>query len=178
MIRRSIALAALALLFGCNPQAPKSDIPTPTPSASMSLPSLKITGRGTAKQPIRIIQQKGNRIQYQLTARSFQSSGAAASAKATFATPHVTFYGKDGSKLVADAPRALLDRSANTVVLSRGVVAHNNNGTTLQCDTLTYDQRTEMIHGAGHVVITDRSGFRATGSRLDTDTSLTHTQMQ
>jgi LPS export ABC transporter protein LptC len=175
-----MALGVFTALCACNPQAPKTAAaPTPSPTAStLALPSLKIIGSGTARQPVRIVSQKGNRKQYQLIARSYVSNGAAGSAKASFTIPHVTFYARDGSTLVADAPRADIDQSANTVELTGGVRAHNSSGMTLQCDTLRYDRATEMIHGTGHVVITDRNGLHATGNRLDTDITLTHTQMQ
>ncbi len=177
---RLSALAALALLCACNPQVPKNAAPpssSPSPSSSPPL-SLKITGSGTAKQPVRIVQQKDNRKQYELLARSFQSNGASGSARAAFAGPHVTFFGKDGSTLIADAPRAAIDQAADTVELNGGVKARNSSGMSLACDRLVYDRRTEMFHGTGHVTIADRNGFHANGNRVDSDITLTHTQMQ
>ncbi len=177
---RWAALAAVALLTACNPQAPKNAAYTaPSPSPTISAPlSLKITGSGTAKKPVRIVQQMGNGKQYELLARSFVSQGAPGSARATFVNPHVTFYGKDGSTLIADAPRAIVDQNSNFVQLEGGVTAHNSSGMTLQCDKLVYDRTTQMFHGTGHVVITEQNGFHATGQRVDSDITLTHTQMQ
>jgi LPS export ABC transporter protein LptC len=127
---------------------------------------------------VRIVQQRGNCKQYELLARSFVSQGAPGSARASFKNPHVTFYGKDGSTMIADAPRAIVDQNSNLVELMDGVTAHNSSGMSLKCDTLTYDRATEMFHGTGNVVITERTGFRATGQRVDSDITLTHTQMQ
>jgi len=179
-VQRWVAFAAVAFLCACNPQVPRdaaSLAPSPTPTASAPL-SLKITGSGTEKQPVRIVQQRGNGKQYELLARSFVSQGAPGSARATFKNPHVTFYGKDGSTMIADAPRGIVDQDSDLVELQGGVNAHNSSGMALQCDTLTYDRATEMFHGTGHVVITEQNGFHATGQRVDSDITLTHTQMQ
>ncbi len=179
MNKRWTALAAAAALSACNPQAPKTAAPKPSQSPSSSAPlALNITGSGTAKQPVRFLGQKGNAKQYEIDARSFSSKGAPGTAKATFMNPHVTFYGKDGSKLIADSQRAIVDQSTNIVELQGNVTAHNATGMTLQCDTLHYDRTTEMFHGDGHVVITENNGFHATGNRVDSDITLTHTQMQ
>ena len=180
MIKRCAALAAAALLCACNPQAPKSvasAAPSPSPSASAPV-ALNVNASGTAKQPVRFVSQKGNGKQYEILARSFVSHGAPGSAKGAFVSPHVTFYGKDGSTLIADAARATVDQSASVVTLIGNVVAHNSSGMGLRCDTLTYDRAREMFHGEGHVVVTESSGFHATGSRLDSDITLTHTQLQ
>lgn len=175
------SLIALSLLAACNPQAPKGGAGTPTPSpvptATASL-ALKISGNGTALKPVRIVSQKGNRKQYELITRSFVSNGAQGAARATFRNVHVTFFAADGSTLVADAPRAILDQTANVVELAGGVKAHNSSGMTLDCDDMVYDRTTEMIHGTGHVVIRDANGLYATGHRLDSDITLTHTKMQ
>ncbi|MDQ2865565.1 MAG: LPS export ABC transporter periplasmic protein LptC [Candidatus Eremiobacteraeota bacterium] len=175
-----IAFAATVALSACNPQVPKGTAtppPSPTALASPAL-ALKISGNGTAQKPVRIVSQKGNRKQYELITRSFVSNGAQGSARATFRNVHVTFFGKDGSTLIADAPRAQLDQTANTVELLGGVTAHNGSGMMLQCDDLLYNRTTEMIHGTGHVLITDPHGLHATGHRLDSDITLTNTKMQ
>ena len=179
MTRAWVAFAAATLLCACNPQVPK-DVSTPaaSPSPSASELSLRVTGSGTAKQPVRIVQQKGNGRQYELLARSFVSQGAPGTARASFTSPHVTFYGKNGSKMIADAPRAIVDQNSNIIQLLGCVTAHNSSGMALKCDTLTYDRATEMFHGTGNVLITEQNGFHATGQRIDSDITLTHTQMQ
>ena len=78
MTRRVVAALALALLCACNPSAQTSSSPVPSPSPTSTSLSLKITGRGTATQPVRFVAQQaqGNRVQYDLLARSFESIGA------------------------------------------------------------------------------------------------------
>ena len=179
MTRRVVAALALALLCACNPSAQTSSSPVPSPSPTSTSLSLKITGRGTATQPVRFVAQQaqGNRVQYDLLARSFESIGAQGSARVNFEHVRVTFHGKDGSTLVADAPQAIVDQVTNTIEMLGGVHAKNNTGTTLSCDSLQYDHQTEMIYGTGHVSFDSANGFRATGSRFESDISLTHTRM-
>jgi lipopolysaccharide assembly outer membrane protein LptD (OstA) len=90
----------------------------------------------------------------------------------------MTFWDKQGSQLIADAPEATIDQAKGIVELEGGVHARNAEGVVLQCDTLTYDHTTEMLHGEGHVIITNPDGFRATGHRLDSNVALTDTRMQ
>ena len=181
MIRRAFAVAAALLaLAACNPKEPA---PTATPSVSSSPSSpplsLKITGKGTAKQPVRIVQtRRDNRRQYELIATSYESIGAVGTTRARFNDVRITFYDAAGTKLEAQAPQAILDQAANTIELRGGVHARNSSGATLACDDLVYNRGTEMIHGTGHVVITDPGGFQGTGSRFDSNVSLTTMRMQ
>lgn len=181
MRRRIVALAALALVVACNPKAPNSGA-SPAPSATVS-PSASplniiIKGRGTPKRPVRFIETKHNRKQFEILTRSFQSHGAAGNAVLTYQDVKINFFGKDGSTLTATAPQATVDQHTNLVKMIGGVHASNSSGMTLQCDTLTYDRNTEKIHGEGNVVMTSANGFRGTGNRFDSDISLTHTTMQ
>lgn len=180
MTRRVVLAPVLALLCACNPSAQSSSTAAPSPSPTSTSLSLKITGRGTSAQPVRFVAQQaqGNRVQYDLLARSFESIGAQGSARVSFERVRVTFHGKDGSTLVADAPQAIVDQVTNTIEMLGGVRAKNNTGTALSCDSLQYDHQTEMIYGTGHVLFDSKNGFRATGSRFQSDISLTHTRMQ
>ncbi len=178
-MRRVAAAVALAFLAGCNPKVQSTTTPAPSPHPTSTGILLKISGHGTAAQPVRIVgQQRGNRRQYDLLASSYQSIGTAGSERASFQHVHITFYSKDGSTLTAVAPQALWDEAANTIVLRGGVHARNSAGATLTCDTLLYDSSSEMVHGTGHVKITSPSGFTATGNRFDSNISLTRTRMQ
>lgn len=181
MTRRVLALGVLAALCACNPKAPATSV-SPSPSASVNAtPSpvvLKVSGQGTSQRPVRFIETKANRKQFEILTRSFQSKGAAGTALLTYQDVKINFFGKDGSELTATAPRATVDQRSNLVRLTGGVHAHNNSGMTLQCDTLVYDRTTEMFHGDGNVVMTSTNGFRGTGNSFDSDVSLTHTQMQ
>ena len=180
MTRFLAAVPALALLCACNPSAQTSGTPSPSPSPTSTSLSLKITGRGTSSQPVRFVEQQANenRVQYDLVARSFESIGAQGSARVNFEHVRVTFHGKDGSTLIADAPKAIVDQVTNTIQMTGGVHARNTTGTTLSCDSLQYDHQTEMLYGTGHVSISSATGFKATGNRFESDISLTHTRMQ
>jgi LPS export ABC transporter protein LptC len=180
MTLRVACVLALAGLCACNPSAQTSTNVTPSPSPTSTSLSLKITGRGTSTQPVRFVEQQrqGNRVQYDLLARSFESIGAQGSARMSFEHVRVTFHGKDGSTLVADAPQAIVNQVTNTIEMLGGVRARNNTGTTLSCDSLQYDHEAEMLYGTGHVSFNSANGFRATGNRFESDISLTHTRMQ
>jgi len=177
---RLAAILGLAAFAGCNPQPPKA---TPGPSNAPARPTatplvLQIKGRGTVNRPVHLIQQVHNRIDYDMLASSYESKGPQGAARAVFADARVTFRGNDGSKVAATAPQAVVDQSANTVTLRDGVHARTASGMTLQCDELVYERAIGMLHGTGHVVVTDPKGFRATGSSFDSDISLTHMQMR
>lgn len=183
-MRHLALLAAICMpaVAGCNPQAPK---PTPAPSATRvqtrakATPLvLKITGRGTANRPVHLIQQVHNRVDYDLLASSYESRGPQGGARAIFQDARVTFRDRNGSTIAAKAPQAIVDQAANVVTLTNGVHAHTSSGMTLECTQLVYDRPTGMLHGTGNVVVTDPKGFRATGSRFESDLSLTHIRMQ
>lgn len=174
------ALPLLALLCACNPSVQTATSPSPSASPTAPALSLKITGHGTAMRPVRFVgsNRERTRTQYDLRASSFESVGAEGSARVNFVNVHVTFHGKDGSTLTAQSPQAIVNQVTNTIVMEGGVRAKNDNGTSLSCDTLQFDHVTEMFFGTGHVVITSRSGFKATGNSFQSDISLTHTRMQ
>jgi hypothetical protein len=178
VLATAILLAAAA---GCNPQPPKA---TPSPSAAArphGTPTplvLKISGRGTAHRPVHLIQQVHNRIDYDLLASSYESTGPQGGARAVFQNARVTFRDRHGSTIAATAPQAVVDQVANTVTLMNGVHAQTSSGMTLECDQLVYQRATGMLHGSGNVVVTDPKGFRATGSSFDSDLSLTHMRMR
>jgi LPS export ABC transporter protein LptC len=180
-MRRFIAAAALAaVLAGCNPNVESTATPTPSPSPTPLGVALKISGHGTAKRPVRIVQSyaKGNRKEYEILARSYEEGGPQGSYVATFKDVHVIFHGKDGSTLTADAPAAVLDQSKDTVKMTGGVKATNSSGTTLTCDQLLYDHASQMLYGTGHVVIVNKQGFRATGNKVRSNIALTRATMQ
>lgn len=179
MRRSTPAISALLVFCACNPQAPKTAAgPTTAPSAAATQPALHITGHGTATQPVRIVRQIHNRIEYELIASSFESRGPQGRTRAVFQNATVTFHGKDGSTMVARAPQAIVDETANTLTLIDGVIARSSSGTVLQCDTLEYDRTTQMMHGKGNVSIVEPNGFKGTGSSFDSDISLTHMTMR
>jgi LPS export ABC transporter protein LptC len=171
-------VAALFLACACNPQAPKaSPSPLVTGRVRAGAPPLHITGQGSARRPVRIIQQVQNRIQYELIAKSYESKGSQGKARAVFQDARVTFHDRNGTTMTATAPQAIVDENTNAVTLVNSVHAKTSTGMELQCDRLVYDRTAEMLHGDGNVVIIDPNGFRGTGSSFDSDISLTHMRM-
>ena len=177
MKRWMAAAAAAAAMTGCNPQPAHAPAATASPAAAPTgAPPLNITGRGTRNNPVRIAAQNGNRKVYQLVTNSYTSHSAQNVTQAQFAHPTVTFYAKDGTKLTATAPSAGV-HSGKQVVLTGGVHATTSKGLTLTCDTLTYDQTSEMLYGEGHVRITGEQGGAQqllTGSHFKSDVKLTN----
>jgi len=129
-------------------------------------------------QPIRIVQQKGNRRQYVLLARSYESRTAQGLAHATFYDATVTFNATSGKQLTAQAPRAIVDEATKTVMLIDGVHAHTSDGILLDCQTLVYHRNTDVLHGEGNVRMSNATGMHLTGSRFDSDVTLAKIRMQ
>jgi hypothetical protein len=172
---RLLALAAF-LLCSCNPQPqPGRTAAMPAPSQT-GLPPLQITGEGTARRPIHVTQQKGNRKVYDLLAKSFVSRSARDVSHSQVVQPTITFFDKDGTKLVAQAPVATVE-AGKQVTMAGGVHARTSTGVTLTCDRLTYDQPAEMLHGFGNVRISGNEGGARqtlTGSRFTSNVKLTN----
>jgi hypothetical protein len=178
---RAAVATWLVAAAACNPQPPKATPSPSSPAAGHAAPTplvLKITGKGTAAKPIRFSHQVHNRVDYDLLASSFVSKGPQGDQRAVFQDARVTFRDPNGSTVVANAPQALVDQTADTVTLINGVHARTSSGMTLKCNQLVYQRATGMLHGTGAVVVTDPKGFRATGSSFDSDLSLTHMRMR
>jgi hypothetical protein len=179
-MRRVLPLGAcVAILGGCNPQAPRS-VKTPHPAHvhPATAPPLRITGQGTEGRPVRLIQQNQNRIEYELVTKSYESSGAQGRELALARDATITFHDRKGITLTARAPKAILDERANTITLVDDVHARTSSGVTLTCDRLVYDRTEQLFHGYGNVVLVNANGFRGTGSKFDSDVSLSHVRMQ
>ena len=179
---RAAAAVGLLVLAACNPQPPKT-APSPaarpaSPRGTPTPPALTVTGQGTPRQPVRVFQQVHNRVDYDLVASSYEGRSPQGSWRSVFQNARVRFRDQRGSTITATAPQAVVDEATNTVTLLNGVHARTASGMTLQCDTLVYDRARGMFHGEGNVVVRDPKGFKATGSRFDSDVSLTHIRMQ
>lgn len=171
------ARAALPLIcavaVGCNPQPGKTAAaPSATPAAAGRGTWLHITQSGTPQRPLHIVQQVGNRRQYDLIARSSMSAGTQFSMIGTFVDTRTIFFGQGHRTLTATAPRAVVNQSQNSITLLDGVHARTESGMTLACDWLRYDQKTQLLHGEGHVAISGPHGVRATGTSFDSDIAL------
>ena len=123
-----------------------------------------------------MVHQAGNRRDYALQAASTESRSAQNLAQAKFQQVTVTFFDRDGTRLTANAPAASTDDRGRKVTLSGGVHATTSTGLNLQCDRLTYDQQTALLHGEGHVRITGLQGGQqelVTGNTFTSNVKLT-----
>ena len=137
---RGIAVLVFALLLtGCSSRnasqtAQNTGGALGAPSGT-PFPKLHIQSKGSATQPVRIIQQVGNRRVYELLARSSDSTlQSQTNSKGVFHQARVTFYNSDGSTLSGAAPIATIDTSSETVTLEGGVRAKSSDGVAFDCD--------------------------------------------
>jgi hypothetical protein len=179
--RAATAAAACALLLtACNPQPENTSAsPSPTASATADI-SVDITAHGTVGRPITITQQKGNRLEYRLTAARSTGTAAQGVGSGTFYDAKVTFYQSSGNTLVASSPRALVNQgdAAQSVRMVDGVRAVTKDGHTLRCRELTYSDGDKTLHGDGDVVMTGPNGMRLTGNHFDSDIDLTNVRLR
>ena len=150
----------------------------PSPSAS-AFPKLHIQSRGSASQPVSIVQQIGNRRVYELVARSSDSTmQSQTNSKGVFRQTRVTFYSADGSSLTGAAPIATIDTAAETVTLQGGVHAKSSDGVALDCDQLQYERRTGELIGTGNVHVVNPTGEALTGGSFRSDLRLSHVHVE
>jgi len=170
---RELLLAA-ALLTACGhasePAPAASPMPAPTPTP---LP-LHIVSSGNGSFTT-LSELKHQRVIYTVRAKSFVADSQAsrdATGSGEFEQPHITFIDRDGSKTVADAPKAVLTSADKSVLMTGGVQARSQDGNVLSCDRLRYDGTSERIHGDGHVVMRTPNGLTLVGDELDGDARL------
>ncbi|HTD36985.1 MAG TPA: LPS export ABC transporter periplasmic protein LptC [Candidatus Limnocylindrales bacterium] len=177
---RPAVLAAL-LAAGCaRPGAsggtaspPPSAAVRPSPGATATQVPIRVETRGENGQYVTIVETIRGRKVY--TIRALSSVGerfGTNQATGVFDQPHITFLDKNGKTTIADAPKAHVTERNKTVVMTGGVHAHTSSGSTLTCDTLTYNGAAERFHGEGHVSLTAPDGFHLDGQHLDGDTKL------
>jgi len=183
---RSLAHALVAgLLAGCasQPSAPKATGAAPSrpvpavsgspaagsaPKAAATAFPIGVSANRVGQRYVYLTKQKKNRKVYVLRAdaengRYFgQDTG-----RSTFVNPHVTFYGHQGKRLVADAPTGTVVEKDKTVRMSGGVRARSQDGLTLRSDTLRYDDQTDKVHGEGNVTVTSPRGEELQGQTLE-----------
>jgi LPS export ABC transporter protein LptC len=97
--------------------------------------------------------------------------------RSDFTNPHIIFAGRKGETLVADAPHASIVESRKSIVMTGGVRARTNDGMALQCDTLTYDEGSDRLHGSGHVLVKTPRGERLSGDRIEANLRLSEMQL-
>lgn len=180
-MKRLAFLGAALFLAACAGRGPGSQ-PTPAPSASATAPATSLPvyahSERDASQYYYFTVKKENRTLYQIRADANDSErSSAGEARSSFERPHITFFEKAGSQLVADAPKAVAEGRTQTVRLDGGVRARTTDGTTLTSDTLVYDKRTERVRADGNVVITRPSGEEIRGPHVDADLTLSQLHM-
>jgi LPS export ABC transporter protein LptC len=166
--------AFLILLTGCGGKGPESaPSPSPSPAPTRTFLPIKLRSTSVGSKYIYLTKQKNNRKVYVLRADSQtgeyfgQNTG-----RSDFTHPHVTFFDAQGRTMVADAPRGTVLEKDKSVVMSGGVRARTQAGMTLSCDTLHYNDETQMMHGEGNVVLTSPEGEQLRGERIDADLHL------
>jgi len=87
--------------------------------------------------------------------------------RSDFVNPHVSFFGAHGKGLVAVAPMGEVVERDKSVRMTGGVVAHSQDGMNLTCDSLRYQDPTELVHGEGNVHVTFPNGEELEGASLD-----------
>lgn len=182
-MRRTAVMLVIAVA-ACSPK-PQHAYVSPSPASapvptSSGVPPITVRSHGTSNQPVRIIQQQGNRKLYELLARSTESTVQSQTQfRSTFSQTHVTFYGTDGTKLVGDAPVTQIDRSRQTVTMTGGFHGRTSDGVVLTCDQLQYARATGQLLGTGNVHISKSAdGLSMTGTTFRSDLKLTQVHMQ
>ncbi len=176
--RMLFALGLTVSLAACNPQPPRTT-PSPSPSApGLSTLALRITGSGTPRRPIRIVQSAKTRRIFDLLTASYQSRRGLGSTHATLRDVRVVFYARSGARLTAEAPSGMLDEERNEVTLQGGVDASSSTGLSLHCRLLVFRHADDTVHGDGDVRVKDVNGMRLSGTHFDSDISLAHMQVR
>ncbi|HXW77785.1 MAG TPA: LPS export ABC transporter periplasmic protein LptC [Candidatus Eremiobacteraceae bacterium] len=176
--RSALRAAALALLLtGCagGRQAP-SPVPSPTQSATSSPASTyHFIGRGTATQPVKLVDLVAGQPVYVLKSTDVVYSTNIA--KGVFRDDAIYFYRQGRVRLHLVAPVANVDMKTYDFVLSGGVHAVSAQGIILDCDTLRYSGRTQLLTASGHVRATDAQGDVLTGDKAVADLDLQQIHM-
>ena len=181
LARRAAYVLAAALLAGCTSRSPAPSATASPPLKPKVTPTpvvIKVKSNRVGQHYVYLTEQKGNRIVYVLRADSTAAVRfSVGSGHSTFARPHIVFHQPGSKTLTADSPVATVDEKTKSVVMSGGVHARTENGVTLTCDQLRYDDASEMIHGTGHVLLTMPEGERLSGDTIDADSRLDHVRM-
>lgn len=184
MRSRARTLAATLFVLGCASCAPKAGVSTSTsPAPAISAPAALATkapakaGRPAipiafsavrvGKRYVFLTKAKAGRKLYVLRADAERGHYFGAdTGSSTFVNPHVVFYGRGGKQLVTDAPTGTVVEREKTVRMSGGVRARAQDGLTLTCDTLRYDDETDLVHGIGNVRVISPQGEELQGETL------------
>jgi LPS export ABC transporter protein LptC len=171
----ALLLAVAACSGGKTVEPAQSPAAVPSAAASPATPRpgpstvpIALAAHKVGSKYIYLTKQKGNRRIYILRAdaETGQYFGAN-TGRSQFTRPHITFYGAAGKRLTADAPLGTVVERDKTVTMTGGVSAVDQDGTTLTCDSLRYDDPTEQLHGQGNVRLRSPQGDELRGETLD-----------
>jgi len=177
-VDKRVLLLTLVIAAGCA-HAPAPE-PAPEPSASASASSagastpvpVHVEGAGSGTTPAVLTYTKGNRKIYVVRSLAFTADTETSAGVATLDQPHITFFDRNGSPTIADAPHATVEERDHTIVMTGGVTTQTADGGKMTCDVLRYDGSAELLHGRGHVVLRTGNGLVLGGDRIDGDVHL------
>jgi len=167
----------LAFAAACSsaPTAPSPPRPTPT-KAPITVRDL--SQRVNSEYVYLTKRRRDNSKAYTLRADANVSESAGqGTGRSDFTNPHIIFAERAGQTLVADAPHASIVESRKSIVMTGGVRARTSDGMLLQCDTLTYDEGSDRLHGRGNVLVKTPRGERLTGDRIEANLRLSEMQL-
>ncbi len=164
--------AGLVALASCSPKAPGGSAPSKAPSrmpvnpVASAIP-INVSANRVGQRFVFLTKTKGERKLYVLRADGERGHYFGTdTGLSTFMNPHIIFYGRDGKRLVADAPTGTVVEKEKTVRMSGGVRARAQDGMTLHCQTLRYDDETDLVHGVGNVTVISPRGEELQGETL------------
>ncbi|MBV9102539.1 MAG: LPS export ABC transporter periplasmic protein LptC [Candidatus Eremiobacteraeota bacterium] len=186
-MRVRLTLATLVALL-CGACGSKAPVTQPSPSAGpangtsphgTATPlTFKVRSSGEGHGAVVLTERRKTRTIYVLRADANVSNRfGAGTGRSTFTQPRIVFYQDGGRRLMAQSPTADVEEQTKTVVMNGGVHAHTQDGVTLSCDQLVYDDRHGTIHGSGNVLVTSPHGETLSGDTLDADLQLNHVRV-
>jgi len=171
---RRLRPAALLLLAACS-SAPHAG---PSPSAAPPITIRDISNRVNTRYVYLTERRRDNSKVYTLRAdQNVSESAGQGTGRSDFTNPHIIFAERTGETLVADAPSATILEGQKSIVMTGGVHARTSDGMLLQCDTLTYSELTDRLHGTGNVQVVTPRGERLSGDRIDANLRLSEMQL-
>lgn len=176
MTREHAALAlSLALLATACAKSQPAQQQTPPGATAANGPVYHISAQGTKQRPVTISNIRDGQRDYTLEAASVLY--ATNLQQGRFHDNTLYFFKGGKPRLTVTAPVAIVDEGTHDVNLSGGVLARTTARDTLASDLMTYDEKTRLLTAVGHVVATDPSGDRLTGTRAIADLDLQQIQL-
>lgn len=167
---------ALALLSGaCTKNHVAKAQSSPQSTANQNGPTYHISAQGTKQRPVTISDITNGYREYTLLAASVLYATNLQQGK--FHDNTLYFFKGGKPRLTVTAPTAIVNEGSHDLALSGGVLARTTAGDTLASDTMTYNEKTRLLTAIGHVVATDPTGYRLTGTRAIADLDLQQIQL-